>query len=226
MEKDMNTRIVIAALLVSTLGLQGCAAPPQAVSHDGLHRVSQAELDSVYLKPNASLERYTAIRLEPCTVAFKTNWQRQQNSGRHSGRARVTQKDMSAITNRLARACDRHFAQALAADPAYKVVEQGGDNNVLELRPSIIDLDFTAPDINRPAMTRTYTTSSGEMTLFLEAYDGASGEIIARIIDQQEDFTDMHLEWTNRATNMADANRYLRRWTRSLRESLDAARGR
>ena len=35
---------------------------------------------------------------------------------------------------------------------------------------------------------------------------------------------DMRLEWTNRATNMADANRYLRSWTKSLRESLDQAR--
>jgi hypothetical protein len=62
------------------------------------------------------------------------------------------------------------------------------------------------------------------MTLFLEAYDSASGEIIARVVDEKEDFDDMQLEWTNRATNMADANRYLRSWTKSLRESLDAAR--
>lgn len=223
----MKIHVAIAALLVSSLGLQGCATAPEAVSHDGLHLVSQADLDTVYLKPNASLERYTAVRLEPCTVAFKAHWQRRQNSGRHSGRTRVTKKDMSAITNRLARACDRHFAQALTADPAYNIVEKdSGDSDVLEVRPSIIDLDFTAPDTSRPAITRTYTTSSGEMTLFLEAYDGASGEIVARIIDQKEDFTDMHLEWTNRATNMADANRYLRSWTRSLRESLDAARAR
>jgi hypothetical protein len=216
---------LLAAGAASLLLLGGCATPPPAVSHDGLHLVPQKSLDQMYIKPEVSLSQYTAIRLEPCTVAFRADWLRNQNMSRTVGRDRITEEDMQVISDRLARSCDEHFLEALESEPAYKIVgEDASGETVLEVRPSIIDLDVTAPDTNDVGITRTYTTSSGEMTLFLEAYDSASGEIIARVVDEKEDFDDMQLEWTNRATNMADANRYLRSWTKSLRESLDAAR--
>lgn len=215
-------------LLMLTGGLwllSGCTTAPPPVSHDGLHLASQRSFDEVYLKPDVSLAQYSAIRLEPCTVAFRGNWLRSQNSSRSAGRTRVTEQDMQAISDRLARSCDEHFKKALENAPSYRIVDAAArDDMVLEVRPKIIDLDLTAPDISDPGITRTYTTSSGEMTLYLEAYDAASGEIVARVVDKKRDFDTMRLEWTNRATNMADANRYLRSWTRSLRNSLDAAR--
>jgi len=219
------TRSLLAAGVASVALLSGCATPPPAVSHDGLHLVPQKSLDEMYLKPNVSLSQYTAIRLEPCTVAFRADWLRNQNMNRTVGRGRITEEDMLVISDRLARSCDEHFLEALEGEPAYNIVgDDATGETVLEVHPSIIDLDVTAPDTNDVGITRTYTTSSGEMTLFLEAYDSASGEIVARVVDEKKDFDDMQLEWTNRATNMADAKRYLRSWTKSLRDSLDAAR--
>lgn len=221
----VKVQSLLFASAVSALLLGGCATPPPAVSHDGLHLVAQKSLDEVYLKPGVSLSQYSAIRLTPCTVAFRADWMRNQNYNRSAGSSRVTEEDMQVISDRLARSCDEHFLEALEREPAYHIVgDEAADEMVLEVRPSIIDLDVTAPDINEVGITRTYTTSSGEMTLFLEAFDATSGEIIARVVDEKEDFDDMRLEWTNRATNMADANRYLRSWTKSLRESLDQAR--
>lgn len=220
-----TARSFLAAGAASLWLLTGCATPPPAVSHDGLHLVAQKSFDELYLKPDVSLAQYTAIRLEPCTVAFRADWLRNQNSNRTVGRSRITEEDMQVISERLARSCDKHFLEALEDEPTYNIVgDDATGETVLEVHPSIIDLDVTAPDTNEPSITRTYTTSSGEMTLLLEAYDGASGEIVARVTDEKEDFDNMQLEWTNRATNMADANRYLRSWTRSLRNSLDAAR--
>lgn len=220
-----KVKAMLVAGAVSALLLAGCATPPPAVSHDGLHLVPQKSLDEVYLKPGVSLSQFTAIRLTPCTVAFRADWMRNQNFDRSPGSSRVTEEDMQVISDRLARSCDEHFLEALEREPAYHIVgDEVTDEVVLEVRPSIIDLDVTAPDINEVGISRTYTTSSGEMTLFLEAFDAASGEIIARVVDEKEDYDDMRLEWTNRATNMADANRYLRSWTKSLRESLDLAR--
>ncbi|WP_049723672.1 DUF3313 family protein [Gilvimarinus polysaccharolyticus] len=213
--------------IVSVWLLIGCATtPPPAVS-GGLHLVVAQPFDEVYLRPDVSLAQYTAIRLQPCTVAFKANWLRNQNSNRALGRARISNKDMQKISDRLAGSCDEHFKKALARPPAYKIIADGENadsETVLELRPSLVEVDLTAPDINEPGITRSYTMSSGEMTLLLEAYDGASGEVIARVTDTKEDFNNMQLEPTNRATNMADTNRYLRSWTRALRQSLDAAR--
>ncbi|WP_020210243.1 DUF3313 family protein [Gilvimarinus chinensis] len=213
------------ALLSAALLLTACATPPPPVSHDGLHLMDNRDLDQVYLKPGTELDVYTVINLRPCTVAFRDGWQRDQNSSRYTGRSRVTEEDMEVIQERLGEACDKYFREALAKAPAYKIAEQSQDGErVLDLRPSIIDLDITAPDLNDVGMTTTYTTSSGEMTLFLEAYDGTTGEILARVVDRKEDRDDMYLEWTNRATNMRDANRFLRSWTDDLREALDKAR--
>ena len=219
--KNFSLALVSAAVL-----LAGCAAPPPPVSHDGLHLIGNRDLDQVYLKPNIELSAYDAISLRPCTVAFRDNWQRNQNSNMSAGRTRVTDKDMDVIKGRLAEVCDKNFRQALEEDPAYRIVAEGeqSDLRVLDVRPSIIDLDVTAPDLNDVGMVTTYTTDSGEMTLFLEAFDGATGEILARVVDRKRDRNDMYLEWTNRATNMHDANMYLRSWTNDLREGLDKAR--
>ncbi|UTF61479.1 DUF3313 family protein [Gilvimarinus sp. DA14] len=219
-------RTLSLALLCTFVFTAGCATPPPPVSHDGLHLIDNRDLDQVYLKPEIDLGAYGAISLRPCTVAFRDNWQRNQNSNISAGRARVTDEDMDVIKGRLAEACDKYFRQALEKEPAYRIVAEGeqSDVRVLDVRPSIIDLDVTAPDLNDVGMVTTYTTDSGEMTLFLEAYDGATGEILARVVDRKRDRDDMYLEWTNRATNMHDANMYLRSWTNDLREGLDKAR--
>ena len=63
--------------------------------------------------------------------------------------------------------CDEKFREALLADPAYKLVDAFSDGEaVLILRPSIIDLDVNAPDMQSANVSRSYTTSAGEMTLF------------------------------------------------------------
>ena len=63
------------------------------------------------------------------------------------------------------------------------------------------------------------------MTLLLEMYDSGSGEILGRVTDRKRDFEHAQLQWTNRATNMADVNRFLRSWTAYLLDGLDAAHG-
>ncbi|MDO3388282.1 DUF3313 family protein [Gilvimarinus sp. SDUM040013] len=215
----------ITTAITLSLCIAGCATPPPPVSHDGLQLVEDRDLDQVYVKPGVNISDYQVFALQPCSVAFRANWMRDQNTGRDFGRSRVTEEDMQMLQDRLAAVCDEYFQQSLLEEPPYTLVDGAqGDAPVLELRPSIIDLDITAPDLNETGMVRTYTTSSGEMTLFLEAYDAASGEIIARVVDHKEDRDDMYLEWTNRASNMADAKRFIRSWTKALRKGLDKTR--
>lgn len=217
----------LALLMVAgSLLLAGCAAPPAAVSHDGLHLVENSDWDQLYIKPDLRIADYDAFTLQPCTVAFRDKWMRDQNSQRRRfGRSRITERDVQEIQERFAAVCDEYFERALREEPAYRLVsEPDGQSRVLELRPAIIDLDLNAPDVDEVGIVRTYTTSFGEMTLLLEAYDGLTGEIVARIVDRKVDYNDQHLEWTNRVTNMADARRFMRSWTRSLRKSLDASR--
>jgi hypothetical protein len=138
---------------------------------------------------------------------------------------RVTQKDVDRITDSLAEECEKMFREALAQDPAYTVVEQFSEGEqVLVLRPGIANLDVSGPDVRSSGMNRTYTTSAGQMTLVLELVDATTGDVLARVVDSQQDFDTARMQWTNSVTNRAAADRILRMWAKRLREGLDRIR--
>lgn len=220
----MKTLLTVGLLVSACLLLAACASAPPAETHDGLVLAEKSRFDSLYLKPGVDLAAYSRTRLEPCTVAFKADWLRNQNTAQRAFSHRITKEDMEAIKERIAEACDRHFAEALREHPRYPLVEsESTEGPVLEIRPAIIDLDIRAPDVDAPGIHRTYTTSFGEMSLRLEMFDAASGEILGRVNDRQRDFESEYLQWTNRATNMADVNRFLRTWRDYLLEGLETA---
>ena len=213
---------------VAALVLGGCAGgtqPPQ-VSYDGLELQPDTRLSQVYVRPGASLEGYAHFGLVPCEVAFRKNWQRDQNTNRTSLTNRVTQRDIDRIKQALSAECDKYFRAALEQAPPYNLVESFQEGEaVLILRPSIIDLDINAPDIMSPGINRSYTTSAGEATLFLEALDATTGEILVRVVDRRRQSDTGYLQWTNSVTNRAEAERALRYWSSQLRQGLDRATG-
>ncbi len=203
-----------AALLVSALSL---AAEPPAVSHDGLELVPDAKAQLLYRRPGATLAGYTKVALLDCTVAFRKNWQRDQSS---SGQ-RVSSADMDRIRKSLAEEFRKVFTEELGKG-GYAITEQTGDD-VLVLRPAIVDLDVTVPDLKSAARGRSFSTTSGQMTLFMELYDGGTGEIIARAVDRQKARDNGRMMWQNSVTNRAEADRVLRKWAVLGREALDRA---
>jgi len=224
-----KTRLTTAAILMACIAsLSGCAttdAKMPTETHDGLSLVPNTKFQEMYRRPNADISTYTELGLAPCKVAFKKNWLRNQNFNRVDLTNRVTQKDVDRIKDRLSEACDEQFRDALLEDPAYKLVDTFNDGEeVLIIHPSIINLDISAPDVSAPGISRTYTTSSGEMTLSLELTDATTGEILARAIDKRRGLDQNRLQWTNSVTNKADAQRTLKRWAKILREGLDEAR--
>ena len=225
----MKLTHIVIALLLGTL-LCACAtsgnAPP-TTTDDGLVLDSDAKAATVYKKPGASLAGYEKFGLVPCQVAFRKDWQRDQNMDNVDPAGRITQKDVDRITGALSAECDKYFRAALTQPPPYTLVEEfePGDK-VLVLRPNIVNLDIAAPDKMTPGISRTFTTSSGSMTLYLELLDGSSKEVLARIIDRKDAPDEGRLQWSNSVTNKADADRILRYWTSRLRTALDSAQGR
>lgn len=208
-----------AALLVA-----GCTTPPPAETHDGLVLQPDMKADSVYVRPGVSLAGYSEYGLQSCDVAFRKNWMRDQNTSRLDLSDQVTQKDVDRIREALSAECDKFFREALLEDPAYNIVDSFDEGErVLVLHPSIINLDVTAPDLRSPGMQRTYTANAGEMTLFLELYDGTTGEILVRVQDRQQARDNMRIQYTNSITNRFEADRILKEWGSRLRRGLDTA---
>jgi len=177
------------------------------------------------MKPGADLSVYSELGMEPCKVSFKANWMRDQNTSRRSPSNRVTEEDVDRIKDALSEACSEQFREALLDEPAYNLVDEfDNGENVLVLRPAIIDLDINAPDLNSPGRANSYTTSAGEMTLYLELADATTNETLARIVDKRRGMDTQRLQWTNSVSNKAEMERILRRWAKLLREGLDEVR--
>jgi hypothetical protein len=70
-------------------------------------------------------------------------------------------------------------------------------------------------------MTRTFVTSAGEMTLYMELYDSMTGDILARVIDAKAAGNHGIAHMSSRVTNQADADRVLANWADTLRDRLD-----
>ena len=154
------------------------------VTEDGLHRVPDSKMAIVYAEPGADLAQYERIQLMDAYVAFKKNWARDQRS-RSADRLRVTSTDVEKIKNNLAKEFQEVFRKTLE-DGGYAVVDESAED-VLLVRPAIINLDVNAPDTMRAGSSRTYTSTAGEMTLYIEIYDSVTGDLIAKALDRRVD---------------------------------------
>jgi hypothetical protein len=209
---------LIAAVLCSVVPDPAALArePPPAVSHDGLKLASSKNVDLIYIREGATLAGYRQVMLDPVQVAFDKSWSKQRRDVRASDRER--------IRNDLAEEFRDVFTEELEKGSHYEIVDAAAPD-VLRVTAAIVDLYVEAPDIARAGRVETYTVSAGRMTLVAELRDSESGAILARVADRKEASNTHSFQWTNRATNTADARRILKRWAGALRKGLDSARG-
>jgi len=207
-------------MLLTASGLHATTDALPEVTVDGLHHLKNTKLAIVYAQPGADLSQYDRVYLADAYVAFKKNWQRDQN---RSLSTRVTTSDMEKIKAGLAEMFREVFTETLQEGGYELVTEQAED--VLLVKPAIINLDIAAPDTQTTGMSRSYAESAGEMTLYVELYDSVTGDLLAKALDREIDRETGYFQWQNRVTNRAAANRILKEWANVLREGLDEARG-
>jgi hypothetical protein len=213
----MFNKLIVSLLLATAATFAIAKADLPAVSHDGLHLMPDTKLRAVYMKPGADLSQFDKVKLLDAYVAFRKHWKREHNEDEPFDH-RVSDRDMKEIRDRVQKAFAKEFTKVLTKG-GHQVVTDGGDG-VLILRPAIVNLDITAPDIMSPDMSQTFVASAGSMTLYLELYDGKTNAIIARIIDPEAADNMGIAEVANRVTNTADFDRVVRRWAELLNKHL------
>jgi hypothetical protein len=209
---------VLSIALMLPLAASAAKQPPQS-TFDGLELQPDTKLAVVYLRPGADFSGYRRIALLEPAVAFRKNWQRDQNS---TNPLAVSKKDMEDIRKALGALFLEVFRDQLTKG-GYELTDQAGDD-VLVLRPAIIDLDISAPAAAEMGRSRTFATSAGAMTLYLEVYDADTNEILGRAVDRKETRDYGRMMWQNAATNKTEARRLLTDWADTLRNGLDAIR--
>ncbi|TDI92387.1 MAG: DUF3313 family protein [Chloroflexi bacterium] len=204
-------RVTRSLLVVCTL-VTASAGPGVAlgadVSFDGLERIEGANVAMAYIDPDADFSVFKRVVILEPAVAFRSNWQRDQNRSR---RRNIRTADMERIQRDVAALFTAVFTERLEAG-GFEVVDVAGDD-VLALRPAIIDLDVSAPDIGTSGRSRTYTASTGAATLYIQLFDSVSGDILGRAADRQvARRAGGRVTWSNRVTNTAEARRLFIRW--------------
>jgi hypothetical protein len=208
--------LVTSLLIISGLGI---AQERSEFTIEGLQLVEDSNLALVYAQPDIEWGQYSKIYLDDAYIAFKKNWQRNYNRD-HTDR--ISADDMTKIKMELSGLFRDVFTQTLE-EGGYELVFESGED-VLQIKPAIIGLDIVAPEHGAPGMSRTYSETAGEMTLYMELYDSVSGAMLAKALDRKEDRRTGYFEWQNRVTNRAAANRILKVWANVLKEGLDDAR--
>ena len=208
--------IAAATILVAPLTLH--AQEDEEKSWDGLVTIEDSNVYSASINPDADFSVFRRVSILEPFVAFRSNWERDQNRSRTRN---VRASDVERIKSDVADLLMDVFTEQLEA-AGYEVVNFA-DEDVLVLRPAIIDLDVTAPDTRRAGRSRTYVANSGAATLFIELFDSLSGDLLGRAVDRRTAGRNSTFAiQANRVTNRADARREFRVWADTLIEFLDA----
>jgi len=210
-----TTLLLITAFLVSGPVFAAKKSEPPQTTTEGLNLVTHTKSRTVYMADGADLNQYTKVAILDAYVAFAKNWQRGYNQDAMGLEGRVNDHDMERIKKRLAAEFKAVFTKTMV-DTNHEVVDHTG-SEVLVLRPAIINLKVTAPDLRTANMSRTFAADAGQMTLYLELYDSVTSTIIARIVDAEEaGNTGGTFQISSSVSNKAAADRVLRSWAKEL----------
>ncbi len=229
MVRSKSMRCIAAALAVG-LGLSIAAHPviaaknaaPQ-VSEDGLHLVKQTKTRLIYKRPDATFTQFKRVAILDCTIQFSKDWLRDYNRSQSDPSRRIGDKDLERAKASLSTEFKKIFTDELATKGGYQISENAGPD-VLVLRPALVNIQVSAPDLMTAGRSTTFVQASGAMTLYLELWDSSTNTILARVMDASAS-NDSFAQRSNSVTNMAAANSMMRAWARELRERLDIVTG-
>jgi len=157
-------------------------------------------------------------------VEFSKEWVKDYNSEQRDPSRRIGESDLDRAKKALQGDFKKIFTEELQQGGRYQVTDSSGPD-VLILRPALINIQVSAPDLMSPGRSATFVQSAGTMTIYLELWDSASNTILARVIDAQADPNVYGGQQSSSVTNRAAADRMMRNWADELRGRLDLVRG-
>jgi len=229
--RSTKMRSSLVTLVVAVV-LAGCATTPRPtiqtgpdaeVTVDGLHRVDNSIVAVGYMKPDIDLRGYTAIMLDPVTVAYQKDPQGRRSAivaGASPGNFALTPSQMGNLKSAFQQA----VVEAFAESDEYRIVDTPGPD-VLRISADLIDLIVRIPTQTGAARSRAFVSSYGVVTLVVEVRDSESGEILARAADRMDPTRDTgNLVEVSTTFVRSDVRRLFGYWAGIMRERLDDLR--
>ncbi|MBD1388942.1 DUF3313 family protein [Neiella sp. HB171785] len=216
MANNLATLVMVVTSLSLGLGHANLYAADQAdTSFDQLTKVESKKVDELYLKPGADFSHYNSLLLKEADVAFRKNAYRNDFATRGQ-----MKRGMERAGARLKALFDESFREVIEEKGNYTFTDQTGDDTLM-LVPKLINVYFANLDeMSRTNNVKIYAESAGEMTLVLELKDSVTGEILARIVDQQEATDWGQLVRQSSVDNHQQSKRIIKRWANQLNDGL------
>jgi uncharacterized protein DUF3313 len=177
----LSQALIVCAVLA--LATAGCATPQRVtpVTKEGLVPVHSANVDELYLHPNADVSGYRRVLIEPVSVGFRSDWLTQRHA---YNRIQAPSVYPYVDGERLARETAANLDSSLAA--AFKArgyeIAAASEPGVLRVSARVTELFINAPDRLSPWITRNFVRDAGQATLSLEARDAISETVLARVV--------------------------------------------
>lgn len=214
--------LILSILILGTASVATVAKSKKEIPEytvEGLKLVPNTKnIALVWAEPGANLSQYERVYLVEPYVAFKKNWKREQNRGH----IKVNNNDMERIKKSVAELFMEVFTEELEKG-GYELANERAED-VLIVKPAIIDLNVNAPDVNSAARSASFTSTAGSMTLYLELYDSETDDLLAKALDPRADRDTGWMQWQTRVSNRAAGKRMMQPWAEALRNGLDEAR--
>ena len=214
--------MVLGIAMASWPALAAPDAAPQTTK-DGLELVKQTSTRLVYKRPGADFSQYKRVAILDCGVEFSKDWLNDYNRSQVDPARRIGQKDLDRAKASLSAEFKKIFTDELANKGGYQVSAYAAPD-VIVLRPALINIQVSAPDLMAPGRSATFVEQSGQMTLYLELWDSSSNTILARVMDARGS-TDFYAQRSTSVSNMAAAREIMQSWAAELRKRLDVVTG-
>jgi len=225
-------KVVMALCAAGILG--GCASAPPAptlqsgpdaeVTVDGLYRVDNSVMQLAFMKPGWDLRGYTAMLIDPVTVAYQTDPgnRRRDTGGAGPRNFALSNLQMANFKSLFQEAVE----DALTQDGGYRIANSPGPD-VLRITAELMDLIIAVPTREAATATRAVARTMGAVTLVVEVRDSQSGQIIARVADRRSSGSSAAYQGILQVSPQAvraDMRRLFESWAEILRERLDDLR--
>jgi len=219
MKKTLILLIIVSFSMIPFMALPKDDWEFPEYTVEGLKRIPNPEsLTVVYAEPGANLSQYKRVYITEPYVAFKKNWQRDQN--RNVG-TNISTSDMDRGKKAVAELFMEVFTKELE-DGGYQLTQERAED-VLIVKPAVLDLDINPPDSMNATMGRSYSRDFGAMTMYIELYDSETGDLLAKAMDKRVSRNNDYMYIQSRPAVRSAVRKMMKPWAEALRKGLDRA---
>ena len=215
----MKYRSFLIAMAFFAALLTACAGP-EPVPEPGLEIFQHGRNEEMQVAPDVDWSSYTKIILHNAPVAFRENWQRDQE--RIKGSA-IREADMEMFKTNVSDQLSKVMRKRITERGDYELTSESGPG-VMEFQPNIVDLDIQGPGWVQDSILESMTRSRGSMTIEVVIRDSVTDKLLAVAWQDQSDPQEGYMEMTNTVNNTVTFRLMMQRWNDWLFAQLNKAR--